>query len=791
MTEALEWLLGLERIRLGESAPLTIRFASAPAPWIMLFGAVIAAFLVFRFYRREAVKGGWRWPLMLLRFGVIMLVLFLLGRPMLVLRRNHIEPSIVPVLLDRSASMVETDVPIAERERSDGGEPAQSRWSAAVQALSAPEHGLLQRILTNHRAELWTFGKTADRLGTIETSDNAHWLSDELNRIKPEDSRTDIVGGLRAALGQTRVNRVAGVVLLSDGRQTSPLALQAALRRTDARSVPIHVIAAGSTTPRRDIGLISAWSEEDVFVNDTVNIQVRLEVKGFASTTPMTLELRDKITGEVIENQTAMIEGGQVMWRGELQYRPETVGRRVLRIAAVPHPEEKDLENNWADIVVRAHDEKIGVLYVESVPRYEYRYLKNLLLREPTLDSSCLLLDATAGFTQEGTRPIQRFPRSVEELGHYDVVILGDVDPRSDWLSPVQESMLVDFVSLQGGGLAFVAGERNMPHSLQRTKLEKILPVKIAPQFFGRYETALVNAFVPKLTPEGREHPIFRFEFDRVKNDTLLASSPGWYWFANVLGPQPAATVLAVHPSVQADRGPLPVAVLGRFGAGRTFFLGSDDLWRWRQYDGESHYENTWLQVIRTLARGRKLGMRQPWHLDTDGKTYELGQRVRIELINNRKHDLRTIGEKTVLVRDELDALVGRVALTRDEVTKNTWRGEFVPRRIGIFSLSINVPIGQEHISSPVRTISVTSRDIERAELESDHDFLKRLAVRSGGSFRQVTDDLGELAAIIPDRSVQIPDDLEEPIWDTRLILVLFIGLIVTEWIIRKTVGLA
>ncbi|MCG8403880.1 MAG: hypothetical protein MI923_01655 [Phycisphaerales bacterium] len=788
MTEVLEWLLGLERIHLRDDAPLNIRFATPPAPWIMLFGAVIAAFVVFRLYRREVMKDRWRWPLMVLRFGTIMLVLLLFSRPMLVLHRNHVEPSVVPVLLDRSTSMAEQDVAIT---RHGVPQPHQSRWSAAVWTLLDPDQGLFARILPRHRAELWTFGEEAARHGSVSGPDELALLLGRLEGADPDGPETDIVGGVNTTLERNRSSRVAGVVLVSDGRQTSPSTLDAMLARAKARSVPIHVIAMGSDKARRDIDVISAWAEEDVFVFDTVKIRIRLKIKGFNSPVPMTLEMRDKTTDELLAKQTTTVQGAQEMWRGELQYRPEAVGRRILRIAAVPHADEKNVENNWADVAIRAHDEKLSVLYVEGVPRYEYRYLKNLLLREATFRSSCLLLGATAGFTQEGTHPIQRFPRSVEELGRYDVVIMGDVDPRGDWLSPVQESMLVDFVSSQGGGLAFLAGERNMPHRLRRTKLEKLLPIRIAPNFLGRYETAMENSFTPKLTIEGREHPIFRFEFDRARNDELMSSMPGWYWFASVLGSQPAATVLAVHPSVQSQQGAMPIMVLGRFGAGRTFYLGSDDLWRWRRYSGESYYENTWLQVIRTLARGRKLGTRRSWRLETDRKAYQLGRKVQVELVTGRKAGPHALGETVVLVHDERDALVDRITLTPNEMIRGTWQGEFIPRRTGILALSLEEPVGFAGAESPEHTISVTARDAERDRLESDHAFLRNLAVRSGGSFREMTDDLDELIAGLPDRSERIPDDVEEPLWDTRLILIVFIGLIVTEWIIRKGIGLA
>jgi hypothetical protein len=822
MNGIVQWLLGLERIRIGDDAPLSIRFATPPAPWIMLVGIVLAVIVVFRVYRREALRGSWRWPLMALRLGVITMVLLLLGRPMLVMRRNQVEPSVVAVLVDRSASMARADVAASPEDDRRASPKPESRWSAALRAVAAPTVGLISRLLLPDagaptgersrddddgrvRVELWDFGAGTSRIGSASRLDQIPALRQSLESMRPAQPRTDIPRALDSVLEQTRGARLSGIILVSDGRQTAASSLESALAQAQARSIPVYAVAAGSPVPPRDVAVTSLWHEEDVFVFDAVSLDVRLALRGFETPTPVEVELRNPDTGEVLSRSAVEASGGETVCRTELQYRPATVGRKTLRVVAVPQPGEEDLQNNRADVVINVHDERVSVLYVESVPRYEYRYLKNLLLRESTIESSCLLLDATPGFTQEGSLPIQRFPRSVEELNRYEVVILGDVDPRGDWLSPVQESMLVDFVSVQGGGVAFVAGERNMPHRLSRTRLEKLLPVRISPRFFGRYEQTLDEPFLPKLTPEGLAHPMFRFANLPADSRDLIATLPGWYWFALVEGPKPAASVLAVHASARGPEGPVPLAVLGRYGAGRTLYLGSDDLWRWRQYVGESYYENVWLQAIRTLARGRKLGPGRRWRLQTDRKQYDLGQSVNLELTDLRAGDLATVDEVPVSVRDQLGDLVGRLLMAPrapaarpyaesdlfpQDAAPMTFEGRFIPPSDGGFTFYADVPTQVTQSQPVAASVTVAARDPERAQPEADYEGLKQLAERSGGAFHLATDDLGVLARSIPDRSVDVPDDVEESLWDTRLALLLFVGLITTEWIIRKAVGL-
>ncbi len=788
MTDMLQWLWGLERIRLVDGGPISFRFATPPAPWIMLAGAVLAGAAASLAYRRSGLSRRLRWSLIVLRLGVVLTVLFILGRPMLVLRRTIVDPSFVAVLVDRSSSMAAKDI---------GEDPGamhrhdRTRWQQVIDALTTPETGLLDQLASRHQLGVWLVGESAVRLDARGTAANTAELARRLEEAAPTGSRTDLAKSISQVLQETAAERLAAIVVVSDGRQTERSDASGPIDEALARSVRVHTLAAGSTLPRRDVAIASVWAPETVFVRDTVSVEYEAVATGYQEPSAVLVELRDESTGALLASQAHELGGERSRVRGAVQYRPDGVGRRRLRLAAVPRPDEENVDNNRADVVVAVHSEKIGVLYVESVPRFEYRYLKNLLLREPDIESSCLLLEATPDFAQEGTLPIQQFPRSVEEMRRYAVIILGDVDPHADWLTPVQQSMIVDFVSIEGGGLAFIAGERSLPHRLRQTALEKLLPVRIEPQFLGRYDGPLLEGFSARLTPDGRASPVFRYQSTSEANDQIVANLPEFFWFARVAGTQPAASVLAVHPSARTAEGLMPLAVLGRFGAGRTFFLGTDDLWRWRQDSGDMYYENIWLQVIYTLARAKKLGPSQPWRLETDRRQYELGETVRATLAAIDEIPIGADGRHEVSVLDEHDALADRFVLTSPGTASRQMDGSFVPRRAGNFTLTTTVPgsgLGDKELT---KSISVVALEPEMERLEADHEFLQLLATRTDGQFRRVGLDHQDIASAIPDRSIQLADDIEEPIWDSGLLLGLFIALVATEWTLRRALGLA
>ncbi|HKQ47323.1 MAG TPA: VWA domain-containing protein [Phycisphaerae bacterium] len=801
MTGLLETLLGLDRIRLADEGPVSLQFAAPPAPWIMLVGAVVAGIVVWFAYRLEPHPRPFRWTLAVLRFGAIMTALFICGQPMLVLRRNHVDPSYVAVLVDRSASMAARDA--APTLVDPPSREPLTRWQEAAGALTAPEGGMLGRLGERHRLGLWLFGKQAEPLAVLDVKDADHSkITRNLESVVPMGSGTDVSGSIVQVVHQTQGHRMAGLVVISDGRQTAADDIEEAVSAALARSIPVHVVAVGSTQPRRDLAVASIWAPEEVFLSDTVAVRYEIEAVGIDVPLSIVVELSDAARREVIATQTHQAVPLGPPAKGEFQYRPTAVGRRVLQVSVRPCAGELELENNFAQTSVTAHDEKIGVLYVEDMPRFEYRYLKNLLLRESGIESSCLLLGATSGFLQEGTLPIRRFPQSIEELRPYDVIVLGDVDPRGDWLTPVQQSLLVDFVSKQGGGLAFIAGERNMPQRLRQTPLEKLLPVEIDPHFHGRYEKALAEEFRIQLTSEGQSHPIFQLRDETLRPGDEMPSMPGLYWYARVLGPQPAASVLAVHPTAQSAGGPIPLAVLGRYGAGRTFYLGSDDLWRLRQDSGEIFYDTFWLQALHTLARARKLGEGRPWRLEADRGRCEVGEKIQVRLTAST--DL-PIGDLTTIagqVRDAADELVGRLVLRSNGPATRVFEGEFRPRRPGTLALIAEPPAAGAPARRYARNVTVVAGDVEQRRLEADHEYLQRLARRTGGRFWRLTNDsagavsvdgldLNALASVIPDRSIQIADDIEEPLWDKGVILLLFVTLIGTEWTMRRSAGMA
>ncbi|MFQ5491989.1 MAG: hypothetical protein ACE5GE_14830, partial [Phycisphaerae bacterium] len=697
VTRLLEWLLDLDRIRVGRDAPLLLKWHPPFEAYILFAACLVLATAVLLISRSEAAKRWQQIVLGILRGGLLALVLALLCRPVLVLQRERIEASRVVLLVDASQSMGRReryqDADLARSLATGAGLtgaadlPSRSRLELAVGALTAGDAAPLRAVLKNNQLHPLVFADTVRPWATLTDATGLSDLVESLHALQPEGQATDLPGALSETLRRYGDGRLAAVILASDAQTNVPGNLSAALSAARARQVPVIALRIGSPVPPHNVAVGPVLAEENVFRDDLTAIRCKVSVSGFDRPTNVSLRLFDEQLGLMIDTRQIQLGGPQDHKQVEFRVKPSRMGTLAYRVEADPLPGEDNTDDNVDRIEIHVLNEKLRVLYVDSRPRLEYRYFKNALLREESVESSCLLLDADPGFAQEGTYPIRRFPTSRQELLRYDVVLFGDVDPTADWLSPTQARLLVDFVGEHGGGFGLIAGERYAPHRFVGTPLEKLIPIRIDPDFSGRYTSALTSSFLPQLTAEGRQARCFRFDRDPQVSEQLFETLPGLYWLARTLGPKPGAETLLVHPTLQTPAGRMPIMVLGRYGAGKTFFAATDDTWHWRRHTGEYLYDVYVVQLSRMLMRSSGTGQDRRLRLSTNRKTYAYGDRVELRLEVGDPELLASLGTQTpVLLADARGAPVTRIAVERLSETSSVYDAWFVPPTAGSYT---------------------------------------------------------------------------------------------------------
>jgi len=757
------------------------------------------------------------------RMLLFAVILTAICQPALVLHRLRVEPSYVSLAVDTSASMGarelydDGDYAVATAEGAGLADAAEvgrhTRLDLIKKALLRDAGAPLAALGEKNELQLVSFAGAVEPLAYAANPASMAGVLTQLDRLSPDGKQTDLAGAISHTLASTRGRRLSAIVLATDGQSTEPSSIGDAIDMARGKQVPIHVIRIGLPHRMIDIEMGPLRAEEVVFANDLLAVEVQIIGHGISEPTRVSVHMIDEGDGKTLASRDVELTVDAPSASFELSTLVARVGSRRLRVEATALPGESNTTNNGETIDVRVLDDHVNVLYVDGYPRYEYRYLKNALTRERTVDISVLLVEADREFVQEGTNPIRRFPVSPEELNRYDVLLFGDVDPRGGWLTAAQMNMILDFVGNRGGGFGLIAGDRYAPHRFLGTPLEKLIPVSIDPEFSGEYDHALTTGYKPVLTYEGKRSRVFRLDLGggaESAGDTW-DELPEVFWMARTLGAKPGATVLSHHPTWQAlpvgkaGVEPMPVTVMGRYGAGKIFFQATDDTWRWRRHTGEMLHDAYWVQVVRELLRSDRFSQGRRLVLRTDRKRYSYGAPVRVEMEILDSSLLADVPE-TVGVRvgatnkspesgevaagdaAELDPL-GTISLYPVGERTQTYEGSYLPPGAGGYRLDV------EEFGSPAdwqpagTTLRVDKPDREGRRPEADHATLARIADGTGG--RVIA--LNALEAVfrdIPDRSIQIPDDIVEPLWDSRLFLILLIGAITMEWVLRKAFGL-
>lgn len=785
MNSVIEFFLGLQRGFLSREGDYSLTFnpqwpGGATPLWNLLL-AVAGIALVIYVYRRD---GRGRWPRVLLaslRLTLIGLVLLLLNRPTITLTQSRTEPSVLAIAIDDSLSMRVADMP-------GTGDQLQPRLAAVTSLLRAKDAALVKELAKKHELKFYKFDADASPLATSTTQPAAMAL-------QPLGQNTQVATSVRTILRDLQGKRLAGVVVLTDGRDMPQQSLAAAIDEVKDFGTPVYPIPVGSDRPLRNIELQQVSVEDAVFAREIANIKATVRATG-PVTGPVTVRLLDKASAKPVLNtdgkpvEATFTPTGDAAGEVELLFTPTEAGTLNLIVEAEPQAGEINLEDNAREIQLSVLEAKINVLYVEGYPRWDYRYLKNELIRDKTIDVSCFLLSTEASFRQEGDKPITRLPETADELLQYDVVLIGDVDPRE--LSDNQTQLIADFVGRRAGGFAMVAGPLFSPAAWKGTPIEAILPVDItrsATEDWGTGGGTLAEGFRPRVTKAGEASGLFRFLPDKAANDAYLKQDwqPLFWHSRNVMAKPGVGEVLAEHPTdIGPDGRSAPILVSGRYGAGRTAFLAVDDSWRWRFYTGESVFDSYWVQQIRSLARGRKLGQRRIT-LISQKPVYDLGQQARLALrVIDPQLQTQLPPQLGVQLLDEKGQLIRNETLVRQE-PGDTYLSSFSADRLGKFTVKLASPApGVDDLSLP---IEIAVPKLELSSPQVDRTSLARLAGETGGRVIELADATKQLPQIASAER-RVPVISNQPVWNAPLALFLFVIVLTSEWIARKVFGM-
>lgn len=653
-----------------------------------------------------------------------------------------------------------------------------------------------------------------------EEFDGTSWLD---SKKLPATSRgaggfrasTDLTTALEFALENIPAGKLAGILLLSDGRHNGERPVDDVVRRLGLQGTPLCSIAIGSSLGPRDAGILGVRVPETIYLDDRAMIQADLKLDGLEGVT-VTASLFDG--DQFLESSDIEVGSNSLRTMVRFAHTPDEIGISKLSIELSLSQGEAFLDNNRWEVEVAVTDDRTNVLIVESYPRWEFRYLRNLfhardrsvnlqyLLTNPDQIADGLPIEEVPASADRrfGDSEATALPVDRDEWLKFDAIILGDIAPET--IDEATWEHIQHCVADRAALLVTIAGPRSMPHAFSSPIFKELLPIAYAEST----EPVLDGpepSYQLRLTPAGRLSPIMQQSPDPNLNDLVWSGLPSLHWRHPIANLKAGAEVLAyAQPSGGSEnRSPSlefqeanALIVAQRYGSGKVLALNFDRSWRLRYGVGDIYHHKFWGQILRwgtgeILRAGNEI-----LRLGTDQLSYEPGAEIRITAqVNSTEYRPTPPAGITANISYQGRSVIA-TKLTLIPDSNGTYETVVQPAlEPGRYDLRVELdrssPPGTARDAGTVATeflVGPNQNEIEFSELSADRAFLGRVAALSGGSVAD-PDNAASLKRFFSPPGQIVSERKETTLWDNFPILLIFLALLTSEWITRRKSGLA
>ena len=729
---------------------------------LVVLAAIAATVLTYRAARGRGSTARHKLVLSTLRVAALALILFCLFRPVLVVKAAVAQQNFLAVLVDDSRSMQIADWNgkargefIRQEFTGEGGGVAQAladrfvirtfRFSSSANRLAAPE-------------EL-TFGGSQTKLGAA------------LDQVRQE------LAGLP----------LAGVVLVSDGADTTDASLSDALLNLKAASVPVFTVGVGQERLAKDIQVSRVNVPRAALKGTSLLVDTVITQSGYAGET-VSIDVEDE--GRIVGSQEVRLPADGETAAVRVRFTASDPGARRLRFRIAPRAGELVAQNNVREALLDVRDRREKVLYFEGEPRFEYKFIRRAVAEDANLQ--VVGLQRTADnkyYRQELDNPeqlVSGFPRTRDELFGYRGLILGSVEAGA--FTGDQLRMIAEFVERRGGGLLVLGGGRSFAEgSWAGTPVADVLPVVLGRPQGSPQDAPVVTRLKVHPTRAGAAHAVTQLaateQASAARWNTMPALSS-----VNALGAiKPGATVLL--SGTDERRREQLVLAYQRYGRGKALAFPIQDSWLWQMHVSmaveDMTHENYWRQLLRWLVDG------VPEHVEVHTATerVEAGETVAVTAsvvdptfveINDARVVAHVTGPKGAF----------DVPLQWTGEKSGQYRGTFVAADEGAYGAQVEAARGEKPLGTGAVQLRAAPGDAEYFDATMQQARLRRIAEETGGRFYNAA----HMAALPEDLSYSgrgITTVEERDLWNMPIVLALLLGLVCAEWSYRRVVGLA
>jgi uncharacterized membrane protein len=733
--------------------------AGAPVAAVVLIAALAIAFVSYRVLRSR-VQWRERAVLAALRIAALAIILFCIFRPVLIVKAAVAQQNVIGVLIDDSRSM----------QLPDGNAGDVTRADRIRQTFGNPDSPMMKALSDKFLVRTFRFSSSTARVSA------------------PSDltfggTQTRLASAIESARQELAGLPVSGLVLVTDGADTTDTTVADALLASKAEALPVFTVGVGQETLAHDIQVGRVSTPRTALKGTSLLVDAVITQTGYAGQT-VTLDVEDG--GRIVGSQPVRLpaDGDPVSVR--VRFVATEAGPRVFRLKVAPQPGEVVTQNNQRDVQIDIRDRKERILYYEGEPRFEMKFARQAIKDDPNLqlvtlqrtaDNKHLRLDIDAA----GVELAAGFPKTREELFAYRGLVLGSVEASA--FTADQLRMIAEFVDVRGGGLLLLGGARAFAEGgYTGTPLAEVMPVML-----DRAGGAFTHLKVHP-TRAGQAHAVTQL------GDTEQASADRWKTMpplstVNLIEAiKPGATTLL--SATDDRRRERVVLAYERYGRGKSVAFPVQDSWMWQMHstiraDDQTH-ENFWRQLLRWLVDG------VPDAVETRPLTdrVEPGQPVTLtaDVVDPRFVELND-ASVVAHVKSPLGKIVD-VPLQWTGERNGQYRAAFATGDAGWYEAKIDATRVGKPVGSGFAHVRAVPDDAEYFDATMHAPLLKRIAQETGGRFYK------------SDATTSLPDDLkysgrgvtaveERELWHMPILLMALVGILCAEWGLRRVWRLA
>ena len=728
--------------------------AGAPVAAVVIVAGLALAFLSYRLLRSRVQ---WRERLVLgvLRIAALAIILFCIFRPVLVVKAAVAQQNVVGILIDDSRSM---QLPASNTQ-------AGSRADLVRQTFANPDSTVMKGLSDRFLIRTFRFSSSTARVST------------------PADltfggTQTRLANAIESARQELAGLPVSGLVLVSDGADTTDATVADALLASKAEALPVFTVGVGQETLSHDIQVGRVSTPRTALKGTSLLVDAVVTQTGYAGQT-VTLDVEDG--GRIVGSQPVRLpaDGDPVSVR--VRFTATEAGPRVFRLKVAPQAGEVVTQNNQRDVQIDIRDRRERILYYEGEPRFEMKFARQAIKDDPNLqlvtlqrtaENKYFRLDIDAG----GVELAAGFPKTREELFQYRGLVLGSIEAGA--FTADQLKMIAEFVDVRGGGLLLLGGHRSFAEGgWAGTAVADVMPVVL-----GRAGAVFAPLKVHP-TRAGEAHAVTQL------GDTEQASADRWKTMPQlstvnlIEAIKPGATtLLAATDDRRRER---IVLAFERYGRGKSIAFPVQDSWMWQmeasiELEDQTH-ENFWRQLLRWLVDG------VPDAVETRSMTdrVEPGQPVTLtaDVVDPRfveLNDASVVAHVTSPSGKKVD-----VPMQWTGERNGQYRANFETSEAGFYQAKVDATREGKAVGSNISHVRAIADDAEYFDAAMHAPLLKRIAQDTGGRFYAA------------DAVSTLPDDLkysgrgvtaveERELWHMPALLIGLVLLICSEWGLRR-----